>query len=788
MKKRIFALFLTVIVIFTVNGMNVSFTDDQTINEQNEEIEHLIKLGIITGNEDGEINSEEPITKEQFAKIIVNIAKLDDEVKHMKDTTIFPDVSSDRWSNGYINVVVEKGYLNGNLDGQFHPNDSLTYAEVCTALVKVFGYQNNEITGTWPKNYVLKAGEIGITDGISLSVNDKVSRRDVAIMVYNLLNTVSRSNPNITFAQMKELYTECVILETNKTSDLITEYEVLTDKGSFYISDDETKVEAGNKYRIKVKDDAIVKIYQDLSSVTNISVEKASRNNITYTLEEDILSMALSSKTVYYYKGKVMNYDDISEILQVNTSIVLNKNDNGIGYEYGVIYDPIYSEPQIVNNFNISNKRIGEIEFEQDTKITRNGELIAIEDIVENDVVYQISDIWENNKYIIVIDDKVEGEITDILPNKISPKFIEIAGVKYEISEDMNYNKISNSKDFEVNDNAIVLIGNDRKVVDIVIDSDSDNENFALVLNYYTEISVSEENFGEELTFAKLLHVDGTTETYEVKKDEDSDDEEDEEDNQYKGKMIIFNVLDSEEEEANEEFTTIEIEELEHLQPQEHIIDKVERKIDSNYFADNIKIFNIIHNDDEKDSVAYVMDWEDLPNGIIQSDKIKYINKVGEFEDINVMLADDILDEKTYLALVTKTRKVYNESQFTGYTQTVLINGKKYINNEHIEVLSEGNVFDVDLLNDEIISSDSVWFRTIETTKVQGIDSTRIKVENEIYKFSDNVVIYFKDHDDVYKLKGIDDISIEKEYESVKVYLNNSKRYNGKAEIIVVSE
>lgn len=773
--KSITLIMLSVILLITANGVNVSFSDEGVNPSYNNAANHLLNLGYISGDENGQMNLSQLITREQFAKLIVYIADLEDEAEDFKDTSIFPDVSASRWSNGYINAAVDKGYITGRLDGMFHPSDSITYAEVCTSLVKVFGYKSNEVTGTWPNNYVIKAKNIGITDGMNLTNTTNVSTGEVAYMVYNLLNAPSRYNENITYAESKDLYLDCIILENSKTSDLIAEDEVLTDKGTFYVENTGIGLELGEKSRIKIEDETIQGVYENLSTSLKISVEKVSGNYITYSLGNHISSMTLPSKATYYYKGKIQSYESISEILQVNSSIVLEMKDDGKGYSYGVIYDPIYSKPEIAVNFSLADKKLGGIKFDDEIRITRNGVMIGIDGIEEKDTVYQVSDIWEKNKYILVVDNKVEGEITDILPNKISPKSIIVDKTNYELSEDIDLSKISNRGVFQVEDSVTLILGHDGTVVDIVMNGGEDNSHFALVLNHYTETSNSIEDFGNEVHLVNLLHVEGTVKTYKIIDDETN----------FNGELVRYKIVDSDDE---DDYETVELQELEYMNAEGHVIDKYEKKIDENYFADNMKVFNIVHNIYGADSVGYLMSWQDLPDGEISPEKIKYLSKVGPFEDINVMFVENILDEDYRQGIVTETKKSWTPQTGTVYTHTVLINGTEYITNNHVEGMSKDDVVEVKLKDNKILSVENIKYSWVDATKIDAIDSTRIKINDKIYKFSDDVAIYFKNYDGEYTMKGTNDITSDETYGRISVYLDKSTKYGGRVELIIVSE
>ena len=61
--------------------------------------------------------------------------------------------------------------------------------------------------------------------------------------------------------------------------------------------------------------------------------------------------------------------------------------------------------------------------------------------IESEDVVYEVTDIWNNNPYVVIYANSVSGEVTAILPNKVSPQSIEIDGVSHPLSDDFPWRR-----------------------------------------------------------------------------------------------------------------------------------------------------------------------------------------------------------------------------------------------------------------------------------------------------------------------------------------------------------
>jgi hypothetical protein len=757
--KVIYKKFLSIILVSAITLMIIpmsafaAFKDVPDGAIYADSLDRLSALGVITSNA-SEFKPNDLVTKEQFAKMIVVAAGLEETSEALKGTSQFSDLAAGSWSCGYINVALNQGYITGDLDGNFHPKSSLTYAQICTIIVRALGYtSSSDVPGQWPINYISKASSLGLTKGINLKKGDSVPRWVAALMIDRMLDTDAKAAAGTTaqkFIDVTNYFNKAIVLGNPATDSSLSSNQVITDKG-IYLNSCGAALTLGDTYYISVKDGEIKSASTPTAEVQNISVSQSNGYQVSYLTKATTSSMTLPANIKYYYKGSAYDYSKIPDILVKNSSIVLTYNENKTTFEYGVIFDPVYSDPEVADTTFISTKKIGAVSFADDPLIIRNGKVIDITDIKAKDIVYMITDIWGANKYIQVYNDKVGGKITGILPNKLTPKTLQIDSVDYEISDAMNISKIASSYgNFSVGNNIIVSLGYQGKIVNIENFGAEDNSNYALVLDN-GEIYEKNDDGTKTLTYtAKLLFTAGFTGTYNVNSATAL----------IKGALVTYRQIDSH---------TLELTPVEYGSTGTSTIYKEKRMLDRNYVNDNVKIINLVYDDSDEEYVAKVLSWSDLPNGQIPAGKIRYVNKTGVFDDINLIYTNDILNERYKVGIVSTASKSGSSNAYS-----ILINGKKYDYSKYITGAVAGSIYQFKMNSTGIESMVQSLASFVSSHTVQAVDSRRIKINDTIYYFDSDITLYHMDADYNITLGTLADIDVNETYDQVALYTNGS--------------
>lgn len=185
MNKRMLSLFLALLMILGTASSIHAFTG-------NSKVDWLIGKGYVQGDSRG-YRLQDNITRAESTKMIVQASGLSDWVDDYQGfRSMFSDMNANQWANGYVNVAVINTLVNGYPDKTFRPNNNITYSEI----IKMLVIANGDLPNTdgysgpyWSIPYVVKANEIGITDGVNITdwTKDAV-REKVFELVYNTIS------------------------------------------------------------------------------------------------------------------------------------------------------------------------------------------------------------------------------------------------------------------------------------------------------------------------------------------------------------------------------------------------------------------------------------------------------------------------------------------------------------------------------------------------------------------------------------------------------------------------
>ena len=193
MKKNVFALLLALVLALSLLPTSTiaaysSFYDVED-PETARNVEVLRLMGVIQGDEKGRFNPYQNLTRAQFCKMMVVFLGREAEANQHRNRTIFPDVRATHWASGYVNLAVtgEDAFIHGMPNGTFAPEQSVTFGQAVTILMRVLGYTDKDCGPVWPDGYINLAKTNGVSEGLEHRGSDAITRAEAAKLFVNAL-------------------------------------------------------------------------------------------------------------------------------------------------------------------------------------------------------------------------------------------------------------------------------------------------------------------------------------------------------------------------------------------------------------------------------------------------------------------------------------------------------------------------------------------------------------------------------------------------------------------------
>src|SRR5699024_10710566 len=185
--KRALSLGLTAAMIsgVMVMGSSAASYADVTSEDHVEAIEVLESVGIMIGDESGNFNPEQNVTRNEMAVIMANLMEYN--VANYKNTSPFTDVPS--WAEPYVAACWTNGITSGYSDTIYGGSDTVTTAQAALMLMKALGYFQyaSDFGSDWQLETVSQATKIDLFTDVDSGVREAMTRNDLAQLVLNTL-------------------------------------------------------------------------------------------------------------------------------------------------------------------------------------------------------------------------------------------------------------------------------------------------------------------------------------------------------------------------------------------------------------------------------------------------------------------------------------------------------------------------------------------------------------------------------------------------------------------------
>lgn len=196
--KRILLIILSLSFMFSLCAFNANAETHwaQSISDE------LVKTGIVSGDESGDLKLDNNITRAEFVKIINKSFGYTN-----KANDNFPDVSEDKWYYNEFLIAKAQGFITGDNLGNANPEASITRNESAVILARVLQLDTSDNTTEiadidlipdWAKASVIALNNKGIINGYSdgeFKGDNTLKRGEGFSLIGNIIKQSEKEEP-----------------------------------------------------------------------------------------------------------------------------------------------------------------------------------------------------------------------------------------------------------------------------------------------------------------------------------------------------------------------------------------------------------------------------------------------------------------------------------------------------------------------------------------------------------------------------------------------------------------
>ena len=561
MKNLKKVLALVVALTMVLGTVSFAFTDVAEESDVYTAVQTLSSLGILNGYEDGTFGPEKDITRAEFATVVCRALNVKSAAT---GATQFADVPADHWASGYINYVAGLGIVNGYGDGNFGPEDNVTYEQAIKMLVVALGFEPMAAQkGGYPTGYLVVANTYGMTEDVKAPADAAAANRGVvAHLTYNALDIPMMGQTGFgTNVEYKILdgavgsgtkYTTLLTgLDVVKLGGVVTGTKIHNNAAAgeiaYKITEnfDNAAWTEGSTVPLTIGEGINADDYFQMASEIFAKEVKSGKweviaimpgaDSAPLTIDKGDIEGTVTSDGLEYYAAKTATkttkiYLDNPDVYYNNdTSSLVALNNTGAGAwsddaivtlventgdsKYDAIIVKEY-DPYVVKKVEAEKDRfsvIGEtgnfvLDFEDpdvvNTIVNKDGEAITLADFAEGDVLEIISENGKrNNKWIEIINLGQNAVTGTVTEKGADGTSIYVDGVEYDLA----------GTTANVGDEGMFYLTKTGKIFKV-------DANAAVSANYgyVLEMAINKGGFSNAWQI-KLLTKEGKVETFDVK-------------------------------------------------------------------------------------------------------------------------------------------------------------------------------------------------------------------------------------------------------------------------------
>ncbi len=763
MRKSI-ATVLIIIMLFSV-----SFTAYADVVYTPRSAQILLKsLNIMSGDQNGNMNLDQNLTRAEFAKIAVNASKYKNSVALGAKISVFKDCTYTHWAAPYVKVAVTNGVITGYPDGTFKPENNVLYEEAITVMLKLLGYTNEDFGNSWPYGQASLAANLGLNDNMTAVIGQYLTRQDVLSLTYNTLAANKKDTNNSYIGDIGGvLHDNVIIIATNREDTSVAPGSVLTGAGTFTSADFDSAY-VGLKGDLAVKSNGeIICFMPYVQNSDKYVVYSILSDSVVVYDEGNLTELTLSDNTTVYSGSDKLTFLSAKSQMSIGDVIYVVKNSGG-AVEYLTLTRDSLTGPQTLSVYT-SQWYKHYTEDASSLTVMRNGEKVSYTDVKANDILYYSKDL----NIVFAYAKSVTGIYEKALPNKDTPTSVVVSGVEYEIESVAAFNKLSSSGNLSYGSSVTLLFGKDGKIADVVTSSSGSEDLVAYLTG--TGKKTFENVDGENYTsrYVTMVRPDGS----EVEFATDSDY------SNYINQVMKVTLGDG-------------VAKLGAVSKQTSLTGAVSASgmtIGSAKVADDVQILDVSSTNKDHGGNAVTTYMSRIDGISLGTSAVIWYSKDSDGE-VDKIILNDVTGDSSLYGIITdcpdsSSKDATDKSK--GFTSasgsyTMDVNGKEY-------KLSGGIYANLSYISPVKIEVSGSSAKTLSALKVLNSGITKITPSaitagTTEYKLSDKVVVYEKKGTRDYSIIPINElVNIYEDY-MIKAYYDKAENLGGRIRVIIIQQ
>ncbi len=456
MKK----ILLMIILIFIASFANIYASDFPDIEKDphlEEAISVLSGYKVIQGYPDNSFMPDKIVTRAEMAKVVTVIAGLQEYSKNM--TSGYEDMHG-HWAESYVELADVLGIVKGISPSIYGPDNLIKFEEAYTMILRLLGYTDESLIGSWPSNYHEKALELNLFENINANAKF-ASRRDITIMLFNALdmNLVTVKRNNTLNTTNKILLSKLGKMETKEVSvkdlsiDNFDYTDYLFNKWDIYYDNHGAAVLINNPR------------YNEFSGI----VTSLLSNRVIFVTDDyGNVSLFQVPDIPIIINGERGNFNDLNE----SKIKIVYEGDSFSGEVLGIIAykvtdvivverDDLYKE----GSHRFAGKELPLLNSEINyNKLHIKGDAKSLEEIKVNDVVYLYeSQVSNNTLMLYVLKSNIEGVVTSV-QDADDITFYTLNNISYATGKDFIFTEKA-----DINDSVTLILDKNNNIIKLYI-------------------------------------------------------------------------------------------------------------------------------------------------------------------------------------------------------------------------------------------------------------------------------------------------------------------------------